>query len=137
MVTNLSGTLTNGDTFKLFSAATYGGAFSSFSATAPGPGLKWNLHRLPVDGMLRVLATTSAPPVIGGITLLDGTSLVISASDGTPYDPVYVLTATNVTLPVMDWVYVATNNFDAAGNVRLTNAIAPDEPERYFRLQVE
>ncbi len=137
MVTNLSGTLTNGDTFKLFSAAAYGGAFSSFSATAPGPGLKWNLHRLPVDGVLQVLSATSAPPVIGSITLLDGTNLVISASEGTPYDPVYLLTATNVNLPMMDWVYLATNNFDVAGNVNLTNAIVTGEPEHYFRLQVQ
>ena len=40
VVTNLAGTLTNGTTFRLFSASNYAGAFDSFIADPPAPGLK-------------------------------------------------------------------------------------------------
>ena len=42
-VTNLAGTLAAGDSFPLFSATTYQGAFSSISPAIPGSGLAWDL----------------------------------------------------------------------------------------------
>lgn len=44
-LTNPSGTLVNGDAFKLFAAAGYAGQFSSVAGPSPGAGLKWNLNR--------------------------------------------------------------------------------------------
>jgi hypothetical protein len=36
-----------------------------------------------------------------------------------------------------NWEHAATNYFDLAGNVIITNSITPGEPQRYFRLAVE
>jgi hypothetical protein len=46
------------------------------------------------------------------------------------------LAATNVALPVSNWVSVGTKQFDAAGNFSFTNAIVPGIPQRFFRLEV-
>jgi len=54
VVTNLSGTLGTNDSFQLFSASAYGGAFSAFNPTTPGTGLVWNTNTLTTDGVLRV-----------------------------------------------------------------------------------
>jgi T5SS/PEP-CTERM-associated repeat protein len=135
VVTNLSGTLANGNTFKLFTATTYGGAFSSLVPPTPGAGLRWNTNGLTVNGTLGVVSVSL--PNISNIQLLNGTNLVITTTGGTPFDPVYLLTATNVATPMTNWVYAATNYFDLAGNVSITNSITPGEPQRYFRLAVE
>jgi T5SS/PEP-CTERM-associated repeat protein len=136
VVTNLSGTLAADDAFKLFSATTYNGYFAGITPQWPGPGLKWNTNGLAVDGTLRVAAITSAPPAISSSAILNGTNLALSATGGVPFDPVYLLTTINVTLPPINWSRVATNYFDAAGNASFTNTITPGESQRYFRLQV-
>jgi autotransporter-associated beta strand protein len=59
-VTNLGGTLAAGDSFKLFSAGSYSGAFAGLSPAAPGPGLVWNTNTLALDGTLRI--AVAAPP---------------------------------------------------------------------------
>ncbi len=53
-VTNLSGPLTGGDAFKLFSMASYTGSFSSI-AGSPGAGLDWKFN--PTNGMLTLFST--------------------------------------------------------------------------------
>ena len=136
-VTNLSGTPTNGTFFKLFSASNYAGAFANFIADPPAPGLRWNLNRLSVDGVLRVVPAQSDSPVINSTTMLDATNLVISAAQGLAYDPVYLLSTTNLAAPLANWDCIATNRFDSSGNASFTNSINPDEPMRYFRLSVD
>jgi T5SS/PEP-CTERM-associated repeat protein len=53
IVTNLSGSLTNGDTFKLFASSNYSGAFSTVILPALSPGLFWT-NKLALDGTIRV-----------------------------------------------------------------------------------
>ena len=53
-VTNLSGTLTSGDSFTLFTASSYAGAFSSLSLPLLNPGLAWT-NKLLVDGSIAVV----------------------------------------------------------------------------------
>ncbi len=57
-LTNLDGTLTGGDSFKLFTATSYGGAFSALVPSTPGPNMEWDTTGLATDGTLRV---ASAP----------------------------------------------------------------------------
>src|SRR5262249_35475191 len=42
ILTNLSGILTTNDSFKLFNAASYSGAFTNIIPPVPLPGLKWD-----------------------------------------------------------------------------------------------
>ena len=46
------------DTFKLFSATAYAGAFTAFDPVTPGAGLVWNTNTLATDGTLRMTSMT-------------------------------------------------------------------------------
>lgn len=61
-VTNLAGELTAGDAFKLFSAASYSGAFAEIFPATPGPGLAWDVTTLATDGSLRIVSTANPIP---------------------------------------------------------------------------
>ena len=58
-VTNLGGSLTAGDSFRIFSAANFTGGFSALNLPPLGVGLAWNTSAL-TNGVLSVIAT--APP---------------------------------------------------------------------------
>jgi fibronectin-binding autotransporter adhesin len=51
-----------GDTFNLFDAASFAGAFHSFTLALPGPGLAWDTSKLAVDGTISVIS--AAPPTL-------------------------------------------------------------------------
>ena len=70
---NLAGTLTTNDSFKLFSAGSYGGAFTSVTPAVPAPGLAWDLSTLTTDGTLRLLSTVSLAPFNLGTVVSNGT----------------------------------------------------------------
>ena len=59
-VTNLSGTLTTGDTFKLFSAQDYLGSFTSITLPTLGANLSWS-NSLTLNGSIQVI--TNPPSV--------------------------------------------------------------------------
>ena len=72
-VANLGGTLTTNNTFKLFAATGYSGAFASVTP-APGAGLAWSTNTLPLDGTLRIISgvalnPTNITPVVAGGSL--------------------------------------------------------------------
>ncbi len=59
-LSNLAGTITASNTFKLFSANSYSGAFAALTPASPGPDLAWNTNTLATDGTLRVVSTIPA-----------------------------------------------------------------------------
>ena len=69
-VTNLSGTLANGDSFQIFNPNSVSGSFAATNLPSLGSGLAWNFN--PTSGVLSVVATVSTTPtnlthtVIGG-----------------------------------------------------------------------
>ncbi len=134
-LTNVSGFYSDGQSFSLFTATNYSGAFAALMPASPGAGLRWDTNELSVDGVLRVFSTTTPPPVFGSITVANG-NLLISASAGIPYDPCYLLTSTNLAAPISDWLCITTNYFDLTGATTFTNAISTDQTQQYFRLQV-
>jgi len=79
------------------------------------------------------LASTTQP----GFTSItvSGTNVIITGTNGPPTASYAVLTATNVALPLSNWVSIATNQFGAGGNFSFTNGIAPGERQRYLRLR--
>lgn len=62
---NLGGTITGSNTFKLFSANSYSGAFAGLTPATPGPNLVWNTNTLATDGTLRVINTALATILVG------------------------------------------------------------------------
>ncbi|HUA65619.1 MAG TPA: autotransporter-associated beta strand repeat-containing protein [Alphaproteobacteria bacterium] len=134
-LTNISATpLAGGQTFKLFNAASYSGAFASISPATPGAGMTWNTNNLKVNGTISIVST--APPRITSIAV-HGTTLTIVATNA-PANAQYVLMeSTNVTKP-LPWTPVFTNNFNSLGALNLsTNVINPNIPYEYYILQVQ
>jgi autotransporter-associated beta strand protein len=131
---NVSGTLTEGgtlnvtnsgsssfaagDSFKIFNAGSYSGAFSSSILPSLPSGLAWNTSALNQAGTLSLVALTS--PMISSVKVFNG-NLVVGGSggpDGLPYD---IQMTTNLVSP--QWTALATNQFDASGNFAFTNAV--------------
>jgi T5SS/PEP-CTERM-associated repeat protein len=134
-LTNLGGSYASGQSYQLFSATQYNGAFSNLVPATPGNGLRWDTWQLNVNGTLRIFSTNTPPPVVSSVALA-GTNLTMTTSAGISYDPCYLLTSTNLATPLSGWSCAATNYFDVNGTTSFTNTISPDEPARYFQLQV-
>jgi T5SS/PEP-CTERM-associated repeat protein len=135
LLTNISGQLTQGSSFRLYSASNYSGAFSAIMPASPGQGLKWNTNELNVDGVLRVVALHSPLPTIAAAQS-SRSNIQIRVSGGIPYDTCFLLTTTNIQ-SVTGWEFCDTNRFDSLGRAIFNRAISTEERERFFRVQVE
>ena len=129
-VTNLSGTLAAGDSFKLFNASGYAGSFSTTNLPALGNSLVWDTSAL-ANGRLNVVSKPS--PLITSFSL-SGTNLLFSGTNGWANGNYELLISTNVTLALTNWTAIATNTFDSNGDFSLTNGINPDEPQQFYIL---
>ena len=133
IVTNVSDlNLAVGDSFKLFNATSYHGAFTNVQLPDLSAGQGWNTNALNSAGIISVVALTA--PTVASIQILNG-QLAISGSGGPTNWNYFVLATTN--LAAAQWTPVATNQFDAAGNFLLTNAIDPNAPQTFYRLQLQ
>ncbi len=132
-VSNLAGTLALGDAFKLFSATAVSGNFSSVSLPPLTNGLAWNKIALASSGAITVVSNTQ--PVVGKF-VVNGSALKWSGSNGVPGNLYFVITATNVSMPVAQWTPVLTNTFDMLGNFICTNPLSISMPQKYYRLLV-
>lgn len=133
IVSNLGPTaLAAGDHFPLFTATSFTGSFSNIALPPLASGLDWT-NKLGVDGSIEVISLTQ--PAFASITL-SGTNLIVSGTNGAPGASYTVLTATNVALPVSNWVSIATNQLDSSGNFSFTNAINPAERQRFFQIRI-
>lgn len=130
LISNQGGTLAAGQSFQIFSAAAATGNFSAITPAA-GPGLKWQFD--PASGVLSVLATTLPQPRIANV-LVSGGNLVMLVTNGVPQATSYVLTATDLSQPLTNWTRMATNVFDANGNLNFTSSLNPGAPARYFLI---
>ncbi len=124
-------TLSLGDRFKLFNATAYAGAFSALSLPPPPSGLDWT-NKLLVDGSIEI---SEAQVLKFGSVLIFGTNVVIAGNGGGTNATYAVLTSTNVTLPLSNWVSMATNPFGLGGSFSFTNPISPGTPQRFYRLR--
>jgi autotransporter-associated beta strand protein len=133
VVSNAGGaTLTAGDSFKLFTAATYTGAFASVNLPSLAPGLAWKTNSLNSTGLVSVI---SIVPAFTN-TVMAGTNLVLRGAGGLPNGNYYVLASTNLALPLSNWLRVATNYYDTAGNFAFTNATTPGAPQKFFLISL-
>jgi hypothetical protein len=55
---------------------------------------------------------------------------------GPPNGPVYILTSTNLGLPLLQWTRLATNQFDNSGQLSFTNSIDPNTAQAFYLLQL-
>lgn len=134
VVTNI-GTISfaAGDSFKLFNAANYSGAFTNVLPILPGINLAWNTNTL-ANGVLSVVSAPTPPPQFGAL-MVDSGNVVLAGSNGVPGWTYYMLASTNLALPLNQWPCVATNAFDAAGNFNLTNLLVPGAPQVFYQVE--
>lgn len=90
IVTNLTGVLANGDSFKIFDGGSYGGAFSTISLPPLSSDLMWYTGALASSGTISVVSTNfTAPQAItwagdGSANVWDNTSLNWLGTNGLP-----------------------------------------------------
>ncbi|HEY3760448.1 MAG TPA: autotransporter-associated beta strand repeat-containing protein [Verrucomicrobiae bacterium] len=121
-----------GDTFKLFNASHYSGAFTNFILPTLPTGLEWNTSALGTSGTLSVVALST--PSIANVNIVNG-NLIVSGANGTTNWTYYILAATNLASP--QWVPIYTNQFDGNGNFSATNAINSLTPQTFYRVQLQ
>jgi fibronectin-binding autotransporter adhesin len=132
---NISGSpYAAGNSFLIFSAATYAGSFgNNFNPTTPGAGLVWDTSQLYSSGILGVKAAPSQPTITS--TKASGGNLIFSGTGGTTNGTYYVLTSTNLATPLTNWTTNSTSTFDGAGAFSVTNAISPTVPKQFYIIQ--
>jgi autotransporter-associated beta strand protein len=134
VVTNVSGAaLVSGQTFTLFNASTYANSFSSITLPALGANLAWQ-NNLGLAGTISVVSTTASAPGINQVLQLGG-NLIFGGVNGTHNGLYYVLSSTNLALPLTNWTVLSTNMFDASGKFSVTNPIVAG-PSKFFILSV-
>lgn len=74
-------------------------------------------------------------PIISSISIVSTTNLVISGMNGCPEATCTVLSSTNITAPLTNWIVLVTNKFGTDGSFAFTNVIAPGVPGQFYRLQ--
>jgi hypothetical protein len=131
-VTNLAGTLTSGDSFKLFSGS-LSGSITTGSLPPLWPGLSWNTSTVNSAGVISVAGTRQPPQITA--QSVSGGNFVISGSGGLAGAPYYVVATNDISIPLATWPRIATNVFDASGNFSISIPIDPSVPNRFFSIQ--
>lgn len=129
---NLGSTLAANQSFKLFNAGSYHGAFATITPASPGAGLTWDLSGLP-SGVIRVSSGAGpSAPAIGSISLVGG-KLIISGTNASDAAQTFdLLTTTNIALPLSQWTTNATGAFDANGAFFITNNPGTNQAQFYL-----
>jgi hypothetical protein len=125
-------TLAPGDRFNLFNATSYSGSFMTLILPALASGLSWT-NQLLLDGSLQVIIASRPQFASASVS---GTNVVFAGAGGISNGTFTVLTSTNLTLPITNWVPLLTNQFDATGNFLFTNSVNPALPQRFYMLRV-
>ena len=133
VVTHSGDPLVANDSFRLFLAGTMTGSFANYSLPPLASGLAWDTSTVASDGWLREPGTLDA--TFDSLCMNKG-DMVISGSGGTPGGTYQVVTSTNVILPMIQWLPVATNTFDVNGNFVFTNAVSLIEEQQFFRVHI-
>ena len=93
-----------------------------------------NLYGVTPSSLALLTVLPAPPPSITSVSLTPG-GLSISGTGGMPGKTYFVLSSTNVGLPLPQWTPIATNVFDTKGNFSFTSADPPTR-QRYFLLQL-
>jgi autotransporter-associated beta strand protein len=135
-LTNVSATpLSAGNSFHLFTANSYAGAFTTITPAIPGIGLAWSTNAL-TSGILNVVLL--AKPILNGISL-SGTNLVFNGTNAFAGRTYIILTTTNLIQPLNQWLPVATNVPAVSGNFTFTatNAFNASSAQQFYLLQAQ
>jgi autotransporter-associated beta strand protein len=133
----IPGSLTNGQTFKLFNstASSYSGSFSITPST-PGTGLVWDTSQLNTTGTLGVLSSGGGlSPATFGASVVAGTNLTLNGTGGTHSGTYHVYSSTDLTIPLINWNLVGSGSFDTNGNFSFGTSISSTNAQNFYILK--
>jgi len=140
LILNSTINVTNGAGFAAtnYVLMTYTGSLSGTPVLGVTPAVHSYSYQLDTStpGQVKLVVTPPSPPNFGSINFLSGDSFVLNGAGGVTNGTYIVLTTTNITLPLSQWMPVATNPFDASGNFNFTNTPAPGSPQMFYLLQL-
>ena len=125
--------LADGDTFRLFSAVTTASVFGATNLPSLDAGFRWDTGGFGT-GVVRVVYVGLGRPAFQSIAQ-SGTNLILGGSNGVAGTPYYLLTSTNLALPLTDWTPLLTNVYGAGGSFSNNIPMYPAEAARFYRLQ--
>jgi len=135
-VNNLGAAPQAGDTFQLFTSGINTGGFTTLNLPTLATGLSWS-NSLVANGKLTVISVPVAPTISPAITnfSLAGTSVTLSGTNGQQGATYYLLSTTNVALPINQWKTVATN-VAGGGNFSFTdtNTVTSSAAQQFYLL---
>ena len=119
--------LTAGDSFQLFVAGGYGGAFTTLNLPVLGAGLYWNTTGLLTTGAISVGAI--APASLRGMNYTPGGGfqLQLAGSDGAQYE-----IQSNTDLNTTNWTPVTTV-INSGGTTIFSDVLATNIPQKFYR----
>jgi len=79
---------------------------------------------------------TVGPLGFANIVAVGDGSFVLSGNGGTINGVYYVLSAMDLTLPLTNWTFIATNQFDSFGDFIFTNAMQTNVPQQFYILKL-
>jgi autotransporter-associated beta strand protein len=134
IVTNLAGTITNGQTFQLLFSTNITGAFGPVILPS-APGLTWT-NNLTTSGTLTagVASGPTPQPYITSV-ILSGTNLIIHGTNGQAGEQFDVLASTNVAAPLSTWTSINSGTFSGS-SFSITNAVTTGTPKQFFILRI-
>lgn len=109
-------------------------AIGAFTAAV----VETNSAGIPLAGAAATIQSTPPQPGISGFSV-SGANLVLNATNGVSGLTYYVLTSTNVAVPLNQWLPVTTNILSASGNFTITvsNSFSPVIPQRFYILKTQ
>jgi len=131
VVNNLGPAFAAGNSFKLFNAATYAGAFAGIIPASPGYGLRWDTSSLPVDGSLKVASIALDPTTLstvfkaGGLDLSWPSTHIGWRLEGQTNSINTGLSTNWVTVPGSDGTNAASFGFDTSANAVFFRLVYP------------
>jgi hypothetical protein len=122
----------NGQSFQLFSASGYSGAFAGIAPATPGTGLAWNTNNLASIGVISIVTAATPLPTRFNMVSLSGTTLTLSGTNGIPGGPYVVLTTTNL---AQGWTPLVTNYFTTNGGFTFTAPYSATNQHQFFTIE--
>jgi len=137
VITNIGPAPQVGDTFTLFSASSLSaGSFGTF--VLPNY-YNFDLSQLTVNGTITL--TNAFRPAISSVdytSLASSGTVTLTATNGAASGTVYILTSTNIALPLSGWTTNATTAFDGSGTLSgFSITVDQTLPALYIELLVQ
>jgi autotransporter-associated beta strand protein len=140
----VGGDLTLGGTLNISDAGGFGpGTYTLFNYVGALSVGTLTLGTTPADytytidtSVLGQVNLIVSQPQIGNISVTPS-GLVMSGFGGNTSSNFYLLSATNLALPLASWTRVLTNQFDTNGDFNFTNAMDTNAPQKFYILQLQ